>query len=234
MYLLIFIIIVLATLGIIYMLHKRELLSRQDSIDRTAPLGKVDLEFNLQPPAPVQQTLTDGQNEFLPSTENADTGAAAIAVTVATDEENHDKSDTWADKVKVLRDADNIEAALQLCAQHFPRIQAFQLAAVILRQQVREHIDSHKPATDQLARLYRIAVMADLYRNSNPHKPQKPAKALNALQDLQFEYSSIGTRHLRLLSKSDIKHLEQLWGRPKSHQHAEIALGESWQALCQA
>jgi hypothetical protein len=75
--------------------------------------------------------------------------------------------------------------------------------------------------------------MADLYRNSNPVKPKDARLALQQLLKLEFDYAAIGTRHLRLLTKSDVRHLEQLWGRPAQHQHAEDCPGIRWDELCQ-
>jgi hypothetical protein len=143
------------------------------------------------------------------------------------------EQESWLEQVKRLRESGQDQAALSLSQQQFPRVQAFQQAAIILRHLIRDLIEQHRPVRDEMQQLYRIAVMADLYRNSNVLKPSDPGAALQSLQGLDFDYKSIGTRHLRLLTKSDMRHLEQLWGRPHTHQHAEDALREHWLPLCQ-
>lgn len=194
----------LLTAGIIIGLHRNEMLKRKDIIDRSAPLASVDFSF-LQ------------QDERPQGADGAEEGA---------------QEEPWQGQVRRFREAGDLAAALALCRRQYPRIQAFQQAAVILRQQIRELIEQHKPVSAELLELYRLAVLADLYRTSNTVKPLDPAKTLQALKDVRFDYQAIGSRRLRLLTKSDIRHLEQLWGRPRMHQHAEQALGAQWQQLC--
>lgn len=208
MYLVILLLLALLTGGIIVLLHRSQLKQRSEIVDRTAPLATVDLHFE----AP-------GSSDRMPA---SDVHAP----------EPDGPGENWLEQVKRLRESGADDAALQLCRQQFPRIQAFQQAAVILRQLVRDHIEGHQGAAGELKELYRIAVMADLYRNSNPRKPRDPRHTLQQLQALEFDYNAIGTRHLRLLTKSDIRHFEQLWGRPPGHLHAEDCPKLDWQALC--
>jgi len=217
MYLLLSIALVLLIAGIIFLLHKSQQENRNEVVDRTAPLATPDLDFHSpQAVAPAVVAAVTAEDESKPSAMG----------------ETTEEPENWLDQVKRLRELDDLAGALRFCEQQYPRIQAFQQAAVILRQLIRNMIEQHKPVVAEVRQLYRIAVLADLFRNSNPLKPREPLVALASLLTLEFEYKSIGTRLLRLLTKSDIRHLEQLWGKPLTHQHAEETLGTKWQELC--
>lgn len=218
MYFIAFLFLALLTAGIISLLHRYQLKSRSEVVDRTAPLAAVDLSF-------LDQVETTPRAAGAPVTDvpvfRTPTASAAPS------------ADSWMDQVKRLRDSDNDAEALLMCRQQFPRIQAFQQAAIILRHGVKLQLDANHDVSAELRELYRIAVMADLYRNSNPLKPQDGRRALHQLMHQEFDYNAIGTRHLRLLTKSDVRQLEQLWGRPAQHQHAETCPGIRWTELCQ-
>jgi hypothetical protein len=141
-------------------------------------------------------------------------------------------SDNWLANTRALRENGQFDAALALCRSHYPRAQAFQQVAIILRQQIREAVEQLQPANHLLRDLYRTAALADLFRTSNLHKPTDPHTALEQVQHSDFSYQALGHLHLKLLNKSDAKALEQLWGSPASHRHTEELLGESWLALC--
>lgn len=143
-------------------------------------------------------------------------------------------NDNWQEQVRQLREQGKEQAALALCRLQFPRIQAFQQAALILRHLVRNRLEANQDAGSELRELYRSAVMADLYRSGNPVKPRDPRHALQQLLQREFDYQSIGTGELRLLTKSDVRHLEQLWGRPAQHRHAEYCKALDWPTLCKA
>lgn len=250
MYFFLIVLLIALTIGIILLLHRYQLKNRSDTIDRTTPLAAVDLHFTQEPekPAPVQDThgtpIADKQAapsepvlpaSFIPKhgTPTPATGTASVSSEkppLAAEQESD--TDNWLNQVKRLRDESSLEAALILCRANYPRVQAFQQSGIILRQQIRDLIEIHRPVTTELKLLYRMAVLADLYRNSNPRKPKNPEHTLQALLAQDFDYQQIGTRQLRLLTKSDIRHLEQLWGRPAAHQHADIALGARWLELC--
>lgn len=237
MYLLLSMALVLLIAGVIFLLHKSQQKNRNEVADRTAPLAVLDLDFDDgRPESPASSAATPAAPITPAQAVSIDlpppfvTHAGANAAVIAGDEGLG--QDSWLDQVKRLRELDELPAALQLCQQQYPRIQAFQQAAVILRQLIRLLIEQHKPVVAEVRQLYRIAVLADLYRNSNPLKPRDPQATLNSLLTIEFEYKHIGTRLLRLLTKSDIRHLEQLWGKPLGHQHAEETLGPQWQELC--
>lgn len=218
MYFILFLLLALLTAGVIALLHRYQLKNRKEVVDRSAPLSAVDLSFvdEVSPPdaAPAAAPVTD------------------VPVFTVTTASGSGTGDNWLDQVKRLRDESRDEAAVVLCRQHFPRIQAFQQAAIILRHLVRVQVEANHSVVHKLKELYRIAVMADLYRNSNPLKPRDGRAVYQQLLPLEFDYNVIGTRHLRLLTKSDVRHLEQLWGRPLQHMHAEECPGIPWDILC--
>lgn len=221
-------IVMLATLlaGIILFLHRSQQQNRRKVIDRSAPLALPEIELQ-RPAASRQVTAALPLAEPAPAT--SDKPVTVTDIPAITDSVT---SGNWLNHVKRLREKGDTEGALQLCQEHFPRLQAFQQAALILRQQVRELVEQHRPANTELKQLYRIAVLADLFRSSNPHKPRDAQAAFAYLASCDFDYQRHGTRQLRLLTKSDIRHFEQLWGRPQSHLHAEEVLGEQWQQQC--
>jgi hypothetical protein len=218
MYFLLFLLLALLTAAVIALLHRFQLKNRTEIVDRTAPLTTVDLSFG------------DPVDTAAPSPPPAEAMPDVPVFTAATPPAP--STDNWQEQVKQLREAGNDEAAVALCREHFPRIQAFQQAAIIMRQLLRTHLEANRSVVHEMKELYRIAVMADLYRNSNPVKPVDALRTLQQLQQRDFDYNAIGTRHLRLLTKSDIRHLEQMWGRPRQHAHAEDCSELAWPDLC--
>lgn len=141
-------------------------------------------------------------------------------------------NDHWQGQIRTLRDSGRLDAALTLSKAHFPKTQAFQQAAIVLRQQIRHTLDHFQPADTLLLELFRTAALADLFRTSSSHKPLDPMAALAAVRDLPFSYAAIGHLRLKLLNKSDVRALEQLWGNPAAHRHVEDVLGETWLHWC--
>jgi len=219
MYFILFLLLIVLTAGIIALLHRNQVKSRSDVVDRSAPLAALDLSF-----AEPEPPIAPAPPAIAPVTD--------VPVFTATPAGEGAQADNWQEQVKRLRETGRDGDALALCRQQYPRIQAFQQAAIILRHLVKSQLEANHGVVKELRELSRIAVMADLYRNSNALKPKDPRKALQQLLQLDFDYNAIGTRHLRLLTKSDVRHLEQLWGRPQQHQHAEDCPGIRWNELC--
>src|SRR5690606_23914353 len=149
--------------GIILFLHKSQQQNRREVAERSAPLAGLEGDFRIStPPATA--------DEYIPVIAPAGTG------------------NNWLNQVKRLREKGDADAALALCEQHFPRVQAFQQAALILRQQIRERVEQHRPAHDCIRELYRVAAFADLFRSNNPHKPRDPQAAWQSLSALDFDH----------------------------------------------
>jgi cbb3-type cytochrome oxidase subunit 3 len=138
----------------------------------------------------------------------------------------------WLAQIRSLRESGQLDAALSQSKAHFPKTQAFQQAAIILRQQIREGLDHFQPVDALLVELFHTAALADLFRTSSSHKPLNPQAALDAVRNLSFHYAAIGHLRLKLLNKSDVRALEQLWGDPGAHRHVEEVLGEDWLKWC--
>lgn len=140
----------------------------------------------------------------------------------------------WLAQIRSLREGGQLDAALNMSKAHFPKTQAFQQAAIILRQQIREELDHSRPVDAILRELFHTAALADLFRTTSSHKPLDPQAALNAVRNRTFQYAAIGHLRLKLLNKSDVRALEQLWGNPGVHRHTEEVLGEDWLKWCRA
>ena len=138
----------------------------------------------------------------------------------------------WLAQIRNLREGGQLDAALDMSKAHFPKTQAFQQAAIILRQQIRAGLDQFQPVDTLLRELFHVAALADLFRASSSHKPVDPQAALAAVRTVTFQYPAIGYLRLKLLNKSDVRALEQLWGSPSAHRHVEEVLGEDWFRWC--
>jgi hypothetical protein len=188
----------------IWFLHRSQKRHTVETADLTAPLDALD----------------KGQlSDFVGS-------GAQQAETAATADNN------WLAQIRTLRESGQLDAALSMSKAQFPKTQAFQQAAIILRQQIREELDHSRPVDAILRELFHTAALADLFRTTSSHKPLDPQGALNAVRNLSFQYAAIGHLRLKLLNKSDVRALEQLWGNPDVHRHTEDVLGEDWLKWC--
>ncbi|HTQ98455.1 MAG TPA: hypothetical protein VMH83_00635 [Candidatus Acidoferrum sp.] len=217
------IIVVAALLAlIVWWLQRQETRDRRDSVDRSGelpPLQSTGLPDFIQPPTAAPPPAANLQ----PSPVNSRPVQTTEPVPVST---------AWQDEVKRLKDTGDLELGLALCQQHFPKAQAFQQSAILLRLQLKQALERQQDPTPLLTRLYRSAVLADLFRGGAPLKPANARQTLKNLAIHEFRYQDIGHRQLKLLTKGDAKLLEQHWGQPSQHQHAEIALGTAWENLC--
>jgi hypothetical protein len=191
----------------IWFLHRSQKRHAVETADLTAPLDALDkgrLSELVGTPAP-----------------QGEAGTAAA-------------DNNWLAQIRTLRESGQLDAALGLSKAQFPKTQAFQQAAIILRQQIREELEHSRPVDAVLRELFHTAALADLFRTTSSHKPVDPQAALNAVRNLNFQYAAIGHLRLKLLNKSDVRALEQLWGSPDVHRHTEEVLGEDWLKLCRA
>jgi len=222
--------IIVATAGTIWWLHRSERQQRLHNVDLQAPLPAVDpqqlsLEDTwslnsatepLRDAAPVTPTEAELVPSLFPDEAVAVSGGApkeaALTFEPATPSSG---SDHWQDQLKALRDAGALDAALTLARTHFPRTHALQQAAVILRQQVRLGIERTQNVDHWVSELYDTALVAALARG-------KRVPSLSKLgTNSEDRYRVIGYEHLKLLTKNDIRQLRQLWGEPERHQNLE-------------
>jgi hypothetical protein len=204
----------------VWWLQRQNRQTLRDSIDRSSelpPLAAFELPEFLRPATP--------------------TGPAAPEFTLTPPEPKPVRTDPaahgniWQDQVKHLRETGNLEAGLALCQQHFPKSQAFQQAAILLRLQMKQVLERRQDIAPLLVELYRYAALADLFRSTAPLRPANPLQAFRAVVAVEFPYQQLGHHELKLLSKSDSKLLEQRWGQPARHQHAEAVVTQ-WESLC--
>jgi hypothetical protein len=203
----------------IWFLHRAQRRRTVETAELTAPLDALD---NSQ----LRDIVGDGAQKDAQMEAQKDAQKKDTAV--LTD------SSSWLGQIRVLRESGQLDAALSMSKAHFPKTQAFQQAAIILRQQIREGLEHSRPVESALRELFHTAAIADLFRTNSSHKPQDPQAALAAVRDLSFHYAAIGHLRLKLLNKSDVRALEQLWGNPGAHRHVEEVLGEDWLKWCRA
>lgn len=188
----------------IWFLHRSQRRHTVETADLTAPLDALD----------------KGQlSDFVGSDQPTESAVA---------------DNNWVAQIRTLRESGQLDAALSMSKAHFPKTQAFQQAAIILRQQIREELDHSRPVDAILRELFHTAALADLFRTTSSHKPLDPLAALDAVRNRSFQYAAIGHLRLKLLNKSDARALEQLWGNPGVHRHTEEVLGEDWLKWCRA
>ena len=193
---------------IILVLRKNQQKHTKETVDRTAPLPA--LGENLLPDfAPGPGAIPTDENPTEPTP--ADTAAAGDPVKAM---------DNWQLQVKNLRANQQFDDALELCRLQFPKSLAIQQAAIILRQQIKISQEQSVSFEQPLQRLYSLAALADIYGNGTRGEASA-AQILAVMQDIRGMYKVLGHQKLKLLNKTDIRLLEQAWGQPDAHRHAE-------------
>ena len=183
------------TVLVILVLRKNQQKHTKETVDRTAPL-----------PALGNNTLPD----FAPPP------ASSAPVKVM---------ENWQVQIKNLRASQRYDDALDICRSQYPRAQAIQQAAIILRQKIKISQKSNTSYELVLQSLYSLAALADIYSNGPRHKSLAVGQVLAILENLKQKYLLLGYQKLKLLNKSDARLLEQAWGKPDAHRHvAELQL----------
>jgi hypothetical protein len=222
----------------VWWLQRNQANRRRDSVDRSRelpPLTTAILPDFVQSPllaAVIAPQAAEPSQPPVPAASAIAMPPAASAPTATPIEPSNATTQSWQDQVKVLKDKGQLEMALVACQQQFPKAQAFQQAAIVLRLQLKQLLEQDQDLTPLLTKLYRCAILADLFRSGIAHKPINPRQAMKGLASHEFPYSQIGHSELKLLSKSDVKLLEQRWGQPAQHIHAEASLGTLWENIC--
>ncbi len=223
----VFVLLVAALLGAtLWWLQRQQKRGRAENIERSRELPPLSKE-QLPDFTPIAKPATAPPQSSVPGIVNetsADITTKAVPQPAA--------AIHWPDQIKLLKDSADLNAALTLCQQQFPKAQALQQAAIVLRLQMKQQLDRHQDIAPLLAKLYRCAVMADLFRIGVVPKPANARAAMKQLATHEFDYQQIGHQRLKLLNKSDIRLLEQRWGKPVSHSHSEAVLGALWDNIC--
>lgn len=189
---------------IVYALHKFQQKEKEESVDRNSPL----------PPLPPPQMLDDG-------------GRASRRV--------QDEKD-WSLEVKSLKESGQFRAALDVCKSAYPQMGAFKQACVLLRAEIREERRRGKSVQECLAELYRVSAMAAFFHEKIADSPAISASTLRSFRCADFDhlvmpYKQLGHTHLKLLTPTDIKMLEDMWGPADSHQHVREFHHVAWQEV---
>jgi hypothetical protein len=240
-----FVVVVLAAIllaATLWWLQRQQVRGRAETVERSRELPPLSKE-QLPDFRPGAQAA--GYSSSPPGTGPTGTGvatASSVDLSASTTSTATPRATTtsaqqalvspWQDQVKQLKDSSDLDTALALCQQQFPKSQAFQQAAIVLRLQMKHRLEHRADIGPLLAKLYRCAVLADLFRNGVTPKPSNPRAALKQLAGHEFDYRQVGHQQLKLLNKSDILLLEQRWGKPYGHSHAEAVLGTEWENIC--
>ncbi len=202
-------------IGLIAVLHRLQYQRKVEAVDRTIPLPPLD-------PQDKQRVLAITADVELSHMETAE-----------------DKRERWLDRMlaaapetakdwqaKARQHADDLDftQALACCAVAFPQLGALRQAAQILRQQIRAAQRNGDALDSPLADLYRIAAWADLLHSRLPaYRPLTSAQLkkfdMRAWQDFAFDYSTLGSNQLGLLTVADRKLISTRWGNPTQHVH---------------
>ncbi|MGB4248200.1 MAG: hypothetical protein WBJ75_10820 [Pseudohongiellaceae bacterium] len=186
---------------IVYALHKFQQKEKEESVDRNSPL----------PPLPLHQTLDDAVSDK--------------------DRPSADKD--WQLLVKELKEGGQIRQALDVCMAAYPQMGAFKQACVLLRAEVRDARRRGASPQESLAELYRVSAMAALFHEKVPGTPVIPANVLKNIKYADFRhllmpYKDLGYAHLKLLTPTDLKIMDEIWGAPNNHRHVREFHEAAW------
>ena len=126
----------------------------------------------------------------------------------------------WKDQVRSFRDAGSYEQAIVAADSAWPQWQYYEQVAITLRAAVREHKkDAPAQAEYWLHKLYKVAAEASLVHDKPQQQDlmQAPPASREQLNDVKLSYADIGVDKLRLLTKTDKKQMQELWGTPVQH-----------------
>lgn len=126
----------------------------------------------------------------------------------------------WADRIKALRGEP--AKRLRLAIDNLPLPAAFREAAVATRALIREKRKLKGSFEDELTLLYWLAAVnsfsipySEVLREPGYNVMELiPGKTIKALP---FTYRELGYTQLELLNKTDVKLIEEAWGKPMSH-----------------
>ena len=231
-----FLILLLGVALIITFLHKLRQKEALENLDRSDPLDSADdIEFNLPTENDVEsfELTTESLHVSEHSPEEA-TGISkaedALVNETSIKEDGIEEALTeeipktlnWLQEAKLFRDKNQFDDSLSLCLEQLPKIQAFKQLLITYRALIKQQLAKKQDAAQTLEDLYRVAVVADLYRSETTFLDEHPNAefARKLLRTLKTDYLQTGYAELSTLIKSDIKLLIQTWGEPQQHTHA--------------
>lgn len=216
----------------VYGLHRYQAMEVEYTVDRTMPLPPLHEGF--QAGVSARSGSNKPHTEIL--TQKRDNSEVERAAPRQRGPAPEPKSSAWQARVNAAKKSGNLDLAYQICVDNYPLWGAYNQACIILRSRLKSMKLSRAESETLLRELYRSAVVAELLHDKSEgaeHRTLNQLKQmpLSALAETEFDYSTIGYAELRLIRKSDVKLLQNHWGRPETHQLPRQAVPELWQSL---
>ena len=224
----------LASLGLlvllILILHRSQLTAAQSSADRRLPLPPLRTHKDSQSrtaetSAKNMRHQSTAQDFAVPLANAAIPDSAPAANPAPFTETSEDTAESmrgWADQVAALKKADDLNGALEVCRQVYPLWSAYQQASLIYRAMVKNRLGAGESCETELQELYHLAAVAATLHDRAKGLPnlslaQLKQLDLDRVMQLPMPYAQIGYLQLRLIKKSDIRLMLELWGKPEAH-----------------
>jgi hypothetical protein len=221
-------------LGIaVLVLHNYQLRAASNSAERSAPLMAHGNDLYLQ-------SLEIIDSQFAIPVENSQADNLNIQIFQPFDPEERfiasvpnasiEEKPQTADKKASISQYDKE-------APQYPLLGAYTQCCIELRQRLKNIKGNPKLLDTTLHALYRTAAVAELLHSKNSEGKLSLGQ-LKLLPDelitgLDMPYDKLGYSELRLLRKSDIKRMLQLWGKPQTQQCPRNYHRQSWRTICQ-
>ena len=131
-----------------------------------------------------------------------------------------DSGQFWADRIKNYRGKP--AERLRIAIENLPIPAAFREAAIAIRTLIREKHNSIKSHEEELTLLYWLAAV-ESFSVAYSDVLQMPGYNViesipgKIIKNLPFSYHNLGYEKLKLLNKTDVKWLCEIWGEPKYH-----------------
>ena len=204
----------LGLLGLtVFALHRYQTMAVEFNVDRSVPLPP--LESSADPAIPENEN-TRPESRVAPK-------PAVVAKTNTQKPKTASVSPkSWQDTVAKLKNAGNFTEAAQLCEQQLPLWGAYSQLCMLTRSEMKASSLESEAMERYTARLFKTAAIAEFLHDKSADSVkltngQLRKLDLDAINNLDFPYAEIGYAHLRLIRKSDIKYMVELWGRPGNH-----------------
>ncbi len=214
----------------------------KEGLDKEALDAEPEAPATANPLSPAAQIPTPNPETVPEPVIEPEPEPAPVSVTDTTFTDSVPAS--WQERCQQLKSEGKLGDALALARQVYPQWSAFEQQAVILRMQIRDlkrkggpESDSATGSIDELvSQLYLAAARASCLHDKLDDMPAPPVGRKLAevipqseIQALEMPYEHIGSDKLRLLTKTDRRMLEELWGQPSSHMSARTYHKQYWQ-----
>ena len=227
----------LVTGATVYGLHRYQAMEVEYTVDRTMPLPPLEEGFRAEASPEIKGT-TDEESapKAQVAAQSKKTASAKLPQDKSPQIAPEAKTVGWQTQVNRAKKSGNLDLAYQICVDNYPLWGAYNQACIILRSRLKSLQLSRAESETLLRELYRCAVVAELLHDKSEGAEhytlsQLKAMPLEGLLEKGFDYTEIGYAQLRLIRKSDVKLLQNHWGRPKTHQLPRKAQAQLWQFL---